>query len=323
MDRQLDISVILCTYNRCQSLRRTLETFEAVHANSINWELIIVDNNSNDLTKTVCSEFASRLPLRYVFEPSPGKSYALENGLSHAKGQLLLFTDDDVDIDPNWLVEWIRATRANADAMFFGGKVVPRWEVAPPRWLDAGSRGVLRAVMLHHDRGPAVWKSNDSRQNWEELHRYPFPGANFALRSNVLPRYQLSFRKDLGPRSGEGVRGEEMVLQQHLLDKAAVGAYVPSAVVYHRNAKARMTLAYVRKWFRGEGRAAVRIGDCPASTSNWFGAPRYLWRQLIASAVSLALTRPFCAPTTWLRYECQLASKWGSICEFRDRQNSK
>ena len=78
----MDISILICTYNRAESLRRTLLKMESLEAPAeLQWELMVVDNHSTDHTRLVCEEFKGRLPLVYDFEATQGKSFALNRAL--------------------------------------------------------------------------------------------------------------------------------------------------------------------------------------------------------------------------------------------------
>src|SRR5689334_18641740 len=90
--RTMNVSVIICTYNRCDHLRRTLETFCGLKLPAnVSWEVLLIDNNSNDRTREACENFGAKLPIRYIFEPRQGKSFALNHGIQEAKNDLLLF----------------------------------------------------------------------------------------------------------------------------------------------------------------------------------------------------------------------------------------
>ena len=99
----MNVTVVLCTYNRCESLAKALESVaqSAVPA-SVQWEVLIVDNNSKDGTQSVVEDFCRRHPGRfhYLFEPHPGKSHALNAGIREARGDVLAFMDYDVTLDP-------------------------------------------------------------------------------------------------------------------------------------------------------------------------------------------------------------------------------
>src|ERR1700722_3255440 len=99
----MKVTVILCTYNRCQFLAKPLESVARSHVpESIHWEVLVVDNNSPDATRSVVEGFCRRDPsrFRYLFEPKQGKSYALNSGCQAANSDVLAFMDDDVEVDP-------------------------------------------------------------------------------------------------------------------------------------------------------------------------------------------------------------------------------
>ena len=115
------ISVIICTFNRCEMLALTLESFTRIETGSdFTWELIVVDNNSTDATKGVVSEFNTRLPIRYVFESKQGLSRARNCGIAQAQGDIIVFTDDDIIVTNDWLNEITNALKAfsHVDLLF-------------------------------------------------------------------------------------------------------------------------------------------------------------------------------------------------------------
>ena len=134
----MNITVILCTYNRCQSLAKALASAAALRVpESVEWEVLVVDNNSNDQTREVVREFANRYPgrFRYLFEPQPGKSYALNSGIREARGTVLAFMDDDVTVEPSWLTN-LTATLHSGEWAGAGGRILPEKNFSPPRWLS-------------------------------------------------------------------------------------------------------------------------------------------------------------------------------------------
>src|SRR6266540_2548384 len=123
------ISAIICTYNRANSLQKTLKSLEdlVVPAN-LSWELIVVDNNSRDDTRAVVEGFArtARFPVRYVFAGRQGLCHARNTGITVARGEVMAFTDDDVTVDPCWL--WhLKRTFDQCDCMGVAGRIVPVW----------------------------------------------------------------------------------------------------------------------------------------------------------------------------------------------------
>src|SRR6266852_75843 len=101
----IKISLILCTYNRCQSLARPLESVAASRLpDSVNWEILVGDNTSHDQARHVIEDFCRHYPgrFRYLFEPNQGLSHARNAGIAEARGEIIAFTDDDVTVDPVW-----------------------------------------------------------------------------------------------------------------------------------------------------------------------------------------------------------------------------
>ena len=141
----MDITVILCPYNRSQSLANTLESLGAsLLPESIGWEVLVVDNNSTDQTRQVVEDFCSRHPkhFRYLFELKAGKSHALNAGVSNAHSEILAFTDDDVTVEPSWLRN-LTAPLGVPGWAGIGGRTLPASSFSPPLWLPLG--------------GPMIW----------------------------------------------------------------------------------------------------------------------------------------------------------------------
>lgn len=129
----MDASLIICTYNRAESLRDTLGALRALSVHpSRQWEVIVVDNNSRDRTREVVEEVQREWPLlRYEFESEQGLSHARNHGISCAQGEVILFTDDDVLPEPDWLeITLAGMEKYQADAC--GGYIAPIWETPPP-----------------------------------------------------------------------------------------------------------------------------------------------------------------------------------------------
>ena len=98
------------------------------------WEVIVVDNNSSDHTPAVVRNAQQWFPapLRYVFEGEQGRCAALNAGIRASRGVIIVTTDDDVRVEPDWLV---RAAEAldRLDSDYVGGKVLPIWSAPRPR----------------------------------------------------------------------------------------------------------------------------------------------------------------------------------------------
>src|SRR5579859_41930 len=138
----MNITVILCTYNRSQSLADTLESLvRSEMPESVDWEVLVLDNNSKDDTRAVVESFCNRYPqrFRYLSEPQPGKSHALNSGIRAARGHILAFTDDDVLVEPTWLRE-LTANLLNGEWAGSSGRTLPEPGFLVPGWLPLNER---------------------------------------------------------------------------------------------------------------------------------------------------------------------------------------
>jgi glucosyl-dolichyl phosphate glucuronosyltransferase len=265
------ITVVLCTYNRAQSLRRTLQSLRAMsRPANVSWELVIVDNNSRDETRAVVEDFSrtSGIETSYVFERRQGLSFARNAGIREARGDIVAFTDDDVTVDSQWL-EQIRETFAQTECLGVGGRIIPSWSCAKPRWLqDDGRYPLMTGVILRFDLG-------DERQ---QLTTPPF-GANMSFRRAAFDKYGL-FRTDLGRVGTQLIGSEDTEFGRRLLAGNEKFVYEPRAIIYHPVEAERLTRHYFRSWYFHYGRGVMRIRGIPGTAACCFGVPWYLFRGL-------------------------------------------
>ena len=304
------VSIIICTYNRSASLRQTFESLCQLQPPAVDrWEILLIDNNSTDDTKDICRQYQTRLPIRYIFEKQQGLSFARNRALDEAASDFIVFTDDDVDFDPAWLVRLLAAARAHPECIFFGGRIFPRNEIEPPAWMTKYSRELLSGITMHYDLGDTMRPLVKNETAY---------GASMAFPKKAFAN-GLRFRVELGRIGKHMTVHEDVVLMQELIAAGGSGLYVPDAILYHRNAKNRLTEKYVRKWFIGAGITDVRLGKMEAGAHSLFGAPRYLWRQLTVGFIRFAFARVFASSGKWLPSEIGLAYTYGVILEFQRR----
>src|SRR4051812_25844630 len=106
----LRFTVAICTWNRSALLAQALEQMTRLQVPAgVTWEVIVVNNNSSDVTDTVIASFEGRLPIRRVFEPAQGKSHALNRAVAESRGDYILWTDDDALVDEGWLAAYVLA----------------------------------------------------------------------------------------------------------------------------------------------------------------------------------------------------------------------
>jgi glycosyltransferase involved in cell wall biosynthesis len=261
------ITVILCTYNRCQILAKALRSLAASDMpGTVEWEVLVVDNNSRDQTQEAVEDFCRKYPdhFRYVFERQQGKSYALNTGIREAHGQILAFMDDDATAEPTWL--W-NLTHALVDGEWAGagGRIRPEPGFSPPPWLPLDGPRNMGGVLAFFDRG----------DDPGELDLAPY-GTNMCFRKEMFERYG-GFRTDLGPRPGSEIRNEDTEFGRRLISAGEHLRYEPSAIVHHPVPESRLRKKYFLAWWFDDGRARVReVGSRPAI----FGIPRHYLRIL-------------------------------------------
>jgi glycosyltransferase involved in cell wall biosynthesis len=129
------LSVIIPTCNRVESLRSTLDSVLA-QKDEVPLEIVVVDNNSGDATREVVAEYAKHYPsvIKYAFERRTAFTRARRTGAGAAKGDVLLYIDDDVLLVPGALRSVTEVFATRADAGILAGKIMPRYSQRPPPW---------------------------------------------------------------------------------------------------------------------------------------------------------------------------------------------
>lgn len=267
---KMDITVILCTFNRYTSLAKALDSVAAsTLRESAQWEVLVVDNNSNDRTREVVEEFCRRSPgrFRYLLEVQQGKSYALNAGIAEARGNVLAFMDDDVTVEPTWL-ENLTAPLLNGKWVGSGGRIFPKWTCPPPRWI-APESWFVSGPLVAFDRGI----------DCHALTEAPV-GANMAFQRNVFEKYG-GFRTDLGPCPGSEIRNEDSEFGRRLLAAGERLCYEPAAIVHHFVTQERLTRDYFLAWWFDKGRSEIRVSGIPLDSNLFIGGiPFCLFRRL-------------------------------------------
>jgi glycosyltransferase involved in cell wall biosynthesis len=215
------ISVIVATRNRRESLGQFLDGLRSLPEQPA-WELIVVDNGSADGTKSLLSTAAEDLPIVVVNEKLPGKSRALNAALNHAGGEILLFTDDDVVPDPNWLMALHKASVEHPSANVFGGRILLNYERIP-KWI-LKSYNLKTILTSEQDLGGEI--------RWFAKDQYPM-GPNLAVRRRVIDQGPFCWPVNLGPGTKIPVGDERAFLLQVSSPEARDRLYVPDCVVQH------------------------------------------------------------------------------------------
>jgi glycosyltransferase involved in cell wall biosynthesis len=272
------VTIIICTYNRCVSLRQTLTDLAGIAPppdQSV--EVLVVDNNSTDETAAMMEgqDRCGPFPLRYLRETQQGLSHARNRGIVEARGDWIVFTDDDVRIEPDWLAALMRALKATGAPMA-GGRVFPIWPVTDlPRWVATEGPFIQQGVFLHYDRGECCRLLDKGDPE-------PF-GCNMAFHADLFRKYGL-FRTDLGRTGGKLLAGEDTEMFSRLRGAGISLCYAPDAIVRHPVESRRLSVSYLTRWkfWAGYGEARMAISETRRTLG---GAPVCMFGQLIAAGV--------------------------------------
>jgi glycosyltransferase involved in cell wall biosynthesis len=260
-----NLSVIICTRDRPESLARCLVSLATQH--SPPGEIIVVDNSLGRTAEAVASRFAGT---RYVHEPRPGLSVARNVGVKVSSGALIAFTDDDVEPLPSWTAEIVRAF-ANADVEAVTGLVLPaRLDTAAQSFfqLDMGGFGAACVPTIFDTRffsetcamGAQVWRIG--------------AGANMAFRRSAFDRAGL-----FDERLGAGASGcsEDSELWYRLLAGGGACFFEPRACVLHHH---REQWSALRRQVRAYMKGHVSALFVQAARFGHSGNVRRIFRQL-------------------------------------------
>lgn len=254
------ISVVVPTYNRCEKIKDTLRCLlEQSGEQGLDFEFIVVDNNSTDATKAVVQEFMADAGgrLNYVFEPRQGRTFALNTGIAASQGSIITCVDDDCLLERDHLLKISRIFAAHPDVGFIGGKIYPHWlDGTYPKWLEeflpnqplrsqnpewfneffCGPLGIL-------DYGPESFVIDYSRPNYDQRHFY---GANISFRKKLFEQYGYFDEKSIL------VEDTEMCIR--LLMAGVKGMYTPDLVVYHKIRASNVSENYYFNWYYTKGK---------------------------------------------------------------------
>jgi GT2 family glycosyltransferase len=260
------VSVCICTQNRSESLRRALASVASQIGIDLGpLEVLVVDNNSTDGTPKVVEAFRQRLPIRRVVENRQGLAHARNAAIAEFRGDVLLFTDDDVWLGRGWLAGYRDVVCRFPDVDYFGGRILPDWGRAKPRWIGDEPLPLIDGALVWFDHGI------DTRL-FRTTEATPF-GASFAIRRRLFEKIGL-FRVDLGTGGIGPGRGEETEFLMRARDANAQGVYVGEAVCFHAYDPERFTLAALYRYGVSCGRSHNAIvarphrGSFPAAA--WF-----------------------------------------------------
>lgn len=237
------ITVLVPTFNRARHLASMLASLSWQILSSDKFEILVIDNGSTDETSSVVRAYSSIVRnIKYLVEHEPGLHAGRHAGLREAKGEILVFADDDIEAMPTWLLA-IEESFALPDTAMVGGNNLPIFIGAPPIWLyemwnkenPVGSHCLTSLSIQEHPQGK------------REFNPYMVWGCNFAIRRDVLIAAG-GFHPDGMPQELIRFRGDgETHVSKYIADNNLKCIFDSRASVYHKVTPERMTLGYFRK----------------------------------------------------------------------------
>jgi glucosyl-dolichyl phosphate glucuronosyltransferase len=175
-NNKVSISLVICTFNRDQFIGDALESLRLQTLAPDQFEIIIVNNNSTDNTEKICLEFIKSHPdldCKYVVETNQGLSFARNRGIRESKYEIITYIDDDAFAKPDFLEQIRNYFNQNPNIAGIGGKVIPRYEIEEPKWMNKWLYGFVTKV----DHGEKIKKFSGNQ--------YP-AGCNMTYRKDLL-----------------------------------------------------------------------------------------------------------------------------------------
>ena len=209
------ISLVICTRNRCTSLRSCLEYVQRLESPG-EWELVVVDNGSTDGTADLLKDFVEKASFRVVlvYEAKPGLGRARNAGIAKATGEIIAFTDDDCYVSRDFLIR-IREVFREQSFGFMGGRILLYDETDAPI--------TIRPQTKIHVIEPKSFILAGEIQ-----------GANMAARRSLLEEIG-GFDPDLGV--GTRFAFEDVDFQARASQSGATGVYHPGPLLWHHHGR--------------------------------------------------------------------------------------
>lgn len=309
----MKLSIITPTYNRPAWLEKTIKCILAQNIEGLDIEYIIVDNNCTDNTKLLIEKYIKSNPhknlkIKYLFEKRQGINFARNSGIEASKGDYILFLDDDITVEQNFLFEYAKVIKKYPDYSIFGSRTkikLPKFKL--PAWL---------AVQGSYARGMIVSSVELGSENkvicFDENNIMPV-GGNMVIKRELFEKYGM-FRTDLGLKGKKLLPGSEYELFFRFAENEKHWVYAAYAVAYHPIKTEQAQKHYFRKRLYNVGRVTYRIHDFE-SKYRIFGLPLYIPALILKNflkSIFFALKRK---PVESFYYETTALSYCGCMHE--------
>ncbi len=240
----MNLSIIICSYNRASYISDALDSLYHQTAGLNAFEAIIVDNNSTDNTAEVFTQWKSKHSegsFTYLTESKQGASFARNTGAAIAKGAWLCFMDDDAVATPDYVKNIIRHIGSKPEAVGFGGRIIPKYIPAEPKWMSY----YVSSLVGNFDYAPSACA---------------FEKGKYPLESNMIVKKDIyeqigGFNINLpGVVGNLRIGGEGKELFYKIIALGHTIYYDPSICVHHVVEVKKLTAEYMYRVASGIGR---------------------------------------------------------------------
>jgi glycosyltransferase involved in cell wall biosynthesis len=253
----IKVTIAIPTYNRADFLRQTLAGIAEQQFPREHFEVLVIDNNSTDHTRAVVAEFASGRPApRYLVETQQGLDYGRNRAIAEARGEIILFADDDILVRPDWLAQMAVPLMADRDGKVgaVGGEVIPIFPDGLPDWV----REWHAPLAFRPDAGPLPAKHSPM-------------GANLAFPRWIFEKLG-PFHTALDRAAGNYFSGGDSEMIRRVREAGYEVWFAPAAAVQHQMPASRTTFRYARRHAFDSARSRVidRAGQ-PGAAGYFLG----------------------------------------------------
>lgn len=250
------ISIIIPTRNRQKLLKNTLLSISNLISNDIEFEILIIDNNSTDDTKKISESFKNKLPLKIYKEEKEGLLFGRHRGFFESSGEILAFIDDDVELNTNWLISIDNFFNNDKDLVLCGGNCIPKFESEPPNWLKKLWNKKIDNIKK------IDWLSLiEVSEKFNKISANNIWGCNFIIKKSFLKNIG-GFHPDGFPKDKIFMRGDgENNITDYVLKHNLKYLFSEKLTVKHIVTKSRMNYNYVfrRGYNQGISRSFFKI----------------------------------------------------------------
>lgn len=266
----MDLSVVFATFKSEAILEKSLTAYCEINT-AYKWELIIVDNACREETLSLVDKYKDKLPIVFLKQPKPGKNNALNMALPLIKGDLVMFTDNDI-IPPKDIIDvYVEAANEYPDFSIFSGKILP--DIVLPDWIDQNFHRVRSAL--------GICEKGDTTQSIPVVDVW---GGNMMLRRSIFS-HGFTFNVAVGPSGANYIMGSETELLLRLKAAGYKALYVTNSKVFHQIRMEQLSLSWLKsRAFRSGKGAAFNNED---DSIKIVGVPRYLFKKIVCDVFTL------------------------------------